>query len=331
MRVSVWQEWSSNHSGDFRIVGVFPSVEAAQRAAQAAWRLWGSYMDQEAREQAEHMADLSPAQQEDQRWLLELYLHEAAAAHTALGEQPVAQIPAEASNGAVEQESPAPPPTPDWSAATGVDWTSYVELAAPVMPWLQPLEIIAWDRMVILYNRNTWSPTPAAGYELLRTLGADVAALSTIEGAIITKLIVRVRCLAPETQPASGIVGPIRRYLASTGQRRQRMAPPWGPGFRLEATGSILRSGRHISIVAFFYWPEDGLPALVDYLATRGCTDIRYTIREGPPTIRLPRRSRRRHAHPAPRYRPLRDLKRWYAARRLARLLQARREQGSGT
>jgi hypothetical protein len=34
MRVTLWQEFSSNHSSDFTVVGEFPTPEAAQEAAR---------------------------------------------------------------------------------------------------------------------------------------------------------------------------------------------------------------------------------------------------------------------------------------------------------
>src|SRR5947208_2560374 len=53
MRISIWQQFSSNNSSDFTVVGVFETPEAAQRAANdvrqmietiIAW--WAQHQDQ---------------------------------------------------------------------------------------------------------------------------------------------------------------------------------------------------------------------------------------------------------------------------------------------
>src|SRR5438128_12461474 len=42
MQVRIWQQFSSNNSSDFTVVGVFDTPEAAQRAAEAVSEIMGT-------------------------------------------------------------------------------------------------------------------------------------------------------------------------------------------------------------------------------------------------------------------------------------------------
>ncbi len=207
MRVSIWQQFSSNNSSSFTVVGVFDTPETAQRAAA------------EVRNIIEAM----------KVWHKE---------HPEEGDDIL--------------RSGGYPPTPaevEVGKRFGFDWEQAVEWY-----WYVSVEVIL-DRFVYIRPADFRPDTAGEPFDkILSGLGGQGLLHGNSYGDQIGTILAEVNCVAPDEATAQELVN---KYL------------DWDHFSRAE--------GRHLH---FYDWTfsEFDLPEFIDYLKSRGCTDIQYRL-----------------------------------------------------
>jgi hypothetical protein len=232
----MWQQFASNHSNSFTVVGAFSSAEDAQRAGQT--------MQQMLKTIAEHMPTV--------------FTTEPNRAEVEFGER------------------------------YDIPWTHTLD-------WLEPSDdtaqhAIIYDNFVIVSNLvTTWTGAHPID-KVLQKLGARVMATEEMGSTV---LVVEVWCTAPDVNTAEFIYNSIAPYLeALRDETFQFDQPsPWntfsatamqdGVSFTPDDayTGYIDRDEIHLHLYKMcFGYLGYGLPALLSYLRSKGCTEVRYEV-----------------------------------------------------
>jgi hypothetical protein len=176
-------------------------------------------------------------------------------------------------------------------------------------------DVLQWERLVFVYDSNTWD-MPTAYYHLLERLGS----VETVVGWDIEEhLRLWLACTAPDEATATHITDAVHAYLATHnapfgpvprpanaettegGWREQaqallrqflplptmpvQRAPcPWGSAIVDEVadgdeSSTVLRDGQRIRFDLRFWHIAEGTRALVRYLEAQGCTGFEYYIK----------------------------------------------------
>jgi hypothetical protein len=264
MRVSLWRQFSSNHSARFTIVGVFESVEAAQRAADKFRRMLARM--------TEWLADPANADA-DSLWHQQGF-------------------------------PPPTPPEQALAEQYGVDWGPYSIdwFWGDDFSW--PIEeprvdmVTTFERTVFIspFRQSDFGAKPAD--TLLERLGATVVVdgdLLHMEGEH-SYLTVELTCTAPDQQTAQALVAQYRQHLENMARRWERWGeqgayeepePPWPAAeepwakWATLTNGRVTRRGRqlHFHNLQLGNLPY-ALPALIAHLRQQGCTNISYAFKE---------------------------------------------------
>ena len=233
MRVSIWQQFSSNHSGWFTVVGTLESAEKANTAA----------------------AKLSEIIQAIHEW------HQ--------------QHPGHVDQGNVD---PIPPEV-EFARQYGVKW----DMAVDWFDEKSPVSVLD-DNVVVLDVSDTWSyPLPFLG--ILKQLGGSVVYSFGMDEPF-AEFRVKLTCTAPDETVASDLATRILAYLPEPWEQRT----PWYPddlnydeiaADAVGAEGTLRQLGQALAFELHFFEIAKGLPALIQYLQSQGCTGIEYQFVQG--------------------------------------------------
>lgn len=255
MRLSLWQQFSSNHSARFTVVGEFASKEAAEDAASKMRQFFKEINDWfESPENVEAKED-----REDGEYA------------------PVSEPELQISNqlGIIWYES-----TLDWYPSDG--------------------NVMTLDHIVLVQPSQTWQGgKPLA--ELLAKYGAkgmvdgDVGDFDS--GEAIRHINIRFTCLAPTETIAQSIIQSIDDYLVKYRLSMENWGNPNHQSTMFETpwklfstdlwssfntfSGKVSQDGSELTFdqVSFFRTGQ-GLPAMVAWLRSLGCSDFDYQLTE---------------------------------------------------
>lgn len=236
MKISIWQQFSSNHSSDFRIVGTFPTFEQAERAAREIQSI--------LRDVASFWRDLSPEEVQD--WRGRLY-----------GEiTPIEQALSHVYGVRWSQRADTP---------HGLDWLPFDSDEAMKA-------VVLFEKSVFIENISDTHVGAEPFETLLKMWGASVVGYYEVgEGAIGVTLT----CLAPDEATADLLLHDIRlTWQDKANQARDiliggRFAA--ADHFDIRCEGLKL-----IYPIEFLNTIQEDFPAFIAYLWGHGCTQIEY-------------------------------------------------------
>lgn len=256
VRISIWQQFSSNHSSFFTVVGEFQSETEAQRAAVELRRL------------VQAIADYYAAHPE----AADVWDNEGIAPPT----PPEIQM-AEQYQLAIDKEY-------------GLDW---IWGGMPINE-----AVISWDRLVfVTHPGDTWYGAHPFDY-IVQKLGGKTK-INGIQDRgtdhqepASSTWIKQLTCIAPDESFAQALVREIAQFQRENQQARQSADiisipnAPWQPTgipwFVQDASmggGRVENQGTKLIFTNWDFWKlAYGLPALVNYLIQKGCTNIQYEL-----------------------------------------------------
>ncbi len=249
MRISIWQEFSSNHSARFTVVGVFESAERASRAAAELMDVVKTIIEWYARPEN---ADALEGWRES-------------------GDQP-----------------PSPPEV-QFAQRYGVEWSDrsldWLWLDdrgnGPVRAYENLVFVNGTESW--LGSRPADALVEKLGGQALVDGSIIVYGEET---DLWGEISVTLTCTAPDETAAQAISDEVMAYVDLVKQDHNRMFDtPWS-GYHTRFSissfdGSVRRDGRKLIFErASFFHIADGLPALMAYLKDKGCTDIQYVLAE---------------------------------------------------
>jgi hypothetical protein len=264
MRVSIWQQFSSNHSARFTVVGKFKTTEDAASAAEAITNMTRAAVEwMQRRENAEVL------EQREQGELV-----------------------------------PATPPEREFAEKLGVSWgfarfgdmfTDRWQRAVTVFDTLVLIDGTESD-----YGAHPYDAIVARlGGEVyvdgtlrmetveMQLSGDDEPRTYLDDPGDYSRLTASVSCRAADSDSAAQIQAEYEGY-----QERERATrgtndwelfnTPWAePGKQSSVSGELSRDGVNLNFsgLEFFHLVE-GFPAMLSYLRAKGCTEIQYTFME---------------------------------------------------
>ena len=242
MRISIWQQFSSNHSASFTIVGTFKSAEDAERTA--------SFLRGIVQQISTYWRQLPP----DEREALWKRMYN-------YREQPLESTP-------IEQAL---------SRELNVEWSKNIEGQPRAIDWIPTDAELADGAVKVMDNHvfiknigRTW-----VGSEPFETL-LRREAISVVGNYEVPKsgaefFGVRIRCHAPDDRTATRLMVDFRETGENTGDFRLD---------RLILMDGLLI--RHDLDLTYTGWPLASrnpweiVPIALEYLRSQGCTNIRY-------------------------------------------------------
>ncbi len=264
MRVSVWQQFSSNHSAGFTVVGRFASGEEANKAAEEFQKLI----------QASH------------QWLVDSRLRQKDTIE----------------NVAPDSQDTLPEPEREFSEKYQVEWHPYgIDWLEGSYDLTELVKVVHTDVFVTTNTyESAWLPVPIV--TAMAKMGARSVGSERDDSRIgfLTCLDVELSCAAPDRQIAARVASTVVKSLEwaitqndfSREFEMSRPDMPWIPdgldelgslgyeivgGFR----SAVKQQANRMSCFIQFSQTGVGLPAFVGWLGTLGCTEIQYRLREG--------------------------------------------------
>jgi hypothetical protein len=241
MRVSIWQQFSSNHSADFTVVGVFNTPEAANKAAE----------------------ELRDVLRTIQNWY----------------RQPENEEVIEKLHGLTNEQG-APVPTPietELGKRYGFEWIEQ----APDFLWYQlssdaTQAVAAWEQILFvesyLTGERTWSGVfPIA--KLVEKLGGKSF---MYDGMSADGFWFKLSCIAPD-ESAANLIDKLFN-LAQDHDDTQVKDIPKELLLSGKLSRNELELEFQIWEIGIL---SDDLPMMIDYLRNHGCTQIKYEFFEG--------------------------------------------------
>ena len=250
MRISIWQQFASNHSAHFRLVGQFESPEWAAEVAEelchvlrtigAWWQSIDNYTIHDRRERQ------------------------------------------------MAESGELTPPERQFSLEYGVPWWRSEEVGeGSPLDWVRGAwaanSVVVYDNLVFMEPPNdTWGgPVPFDA--IMRELGGKVAADREDGG----RIVMTISCVAPNEEVAEQMVSLVKLLaLRSGGKGIIIQIPGIQPPFQGE--GEVIRENNRIVYrnVDLYYqeymqgeqrlrFPQT-ITVLVEYLKQQGCTEISY-------------------------------------------------------
>jgi len=275
MRVSIWQQFSSNHSTHFTVVGRFASPEAATKAADELLKLmnaiaqWGKDYHQ-ARKQVE-------AKESDPRKRKALLLK---------------AFP--------DSAHQLPKPEREFSEKYNIEWgsQSILDWIVGPDPVTELVKVVGTD-VFVTTNRETWRKPDCVLASVTR-LGARSGHIQKTDESLIG---ISLSCQTPDVPTAESIITAINEHLSYLTEVNElqlsqdewyNFVEPlvdWLPQntgavdnflFEMVDGHGIQQDGGQVKAKLRFYDIGFGLPAFVSWLEHLGCTDIAYDLTEGP-------------------------------------------------
>lgn len=260
MQITIWREYSSNHSSRFTVVGVFESAEKAERAAAELMDMVRTILDWY--QQPEH-ADALQERQDGCAPPSPPEMHFAR------------QYGVEWSMYSLDwlwDDGEANRPVRTFENLVFIDGTESKLGAKPADALMAKLggQVLVDGSIVV--------------DELIVDLSIvvdELTGMNVMEGMVTVSLT----CTAPDEATAQTIYDEMTTYLNAAKQDISRCfdtpwrsADYWHPS---SFTGTIQCEGRKIAIEqGSFFSITYGLPAMIRYLQNKGCTGIRYTLTE---------------------------------------------------
>jgi hypothetical protein len=212
MKITLWQQFSSNHSGSFTVVGNFGTPEEAEKIATQLWDWLQQMLNKGITELGQQISET---------YKLDWY--------------------------------------PD-----GVSWNGG--------PTNMDEAVIRIGNTVFLTTDSyeTWNDaTPFAG--LMWKLGAREVLYATDETLYLG---IQLTCLAPDEKTADEVYDQVNKYLRD---KEPIHLPPWEDETESGlAWGYIHQKERKIKMSLQFWKAASGFRALMNYLHTKGFTEITY-------------------------------------------------------
>ncbi len=245
MKISIWRQFSSNHSASFQMVGTFDSVEKAMEAAEHIRHI--------LREIATYWQNL-PAEDREARW----------------DRQPEEITPIEQ---ALSQRYGV-----EWSrnAYSGephrIDWI-------PADPERTVQAVLQFEHCVFMENIGNTDVGTEPFETLLRKWGASIAAWREVEGTLIS---MTTTCLAPDEDTAERLLGEVEVITSDDEFARQGVVIGHAlMGYSNRS--AIRREGRKLiyPLNALLLESINHFPMFFAYLRENGCTEIEYQFSEG--------------------------------------------------
>jgi hypothetical protein len=260
MRISIWQQWASNHSASFTVVGEFKSAEAANKAAETLRDILVTIAEWYDRPEN---ADLRA-----QWW-----------------EQ--------------GEELPPSPPEIDFGKQYGVGWNEHSIIDWVLSRSVAEAAVSVLGSHVFVSNgilEETWlGPKPFDA--LMEKLGGRVQVTGESGDA---RLSVAISCIAPDEGTARSVCDQCSTYFSNphlqpmpwqsyADEQALRAIDPADMARYVAASitsfgsaaqeGSVNRDGLKLEFSGVVFSNiQHGLLALVEYLNGKGCTDIKCVL-----------------------------------------------------
>jgi hypothetical protein len=245
MKISIWQQFSSNHSADFVIVGKFHTPETAEEAAQKLRGL---------------LAEVT-----------EWYRSNADAVEESAMD-----------TGFIPLSEPEREFSTTYSADFGDKSLIYWGFL-PIISWKQSEEVVRVGEHVLLSPHAEAAmddPRPLKG--LMAGLGSNDTYVQLDAGdAYMWEIRVHLTCLPPDEETAQAIFDQVAAYLnpaAFTSIGTTSWG--WGTSTGGSAWGEVRLDGRQLIFDVVLDNPNSGLPALITHLEANDCKDIDFTMEE---------------------------------------------------
>jgi hypothetical protein len=264
MRVSIWQQFSSNHSSQFTVVGKFKTIEDAARAAAAI-----EAMIRAAVEWIQQPENAEVLQQAETKGLFS-----------------------------------ATPPEREFAEKLGLDWGpsrygemffkdwSYQVITLDNLLFVDGNEssrgAYPFDAVVAKLGGEVYvHGTLATKIVEVKRKADDAPRKYREETGDYASLTVSVSCVAPDDAAAARIETEYGDYQARMSASRgspewDLFSTPWEEfGGLSSTTGNLRREGARLFFIDLqIFHISEGFPAMIDYFRARGCTDIRYEFHE---------------------------------------------------
>jgi hypothetical protein len=260
LRLSIWEQFSSNHSSRFTVVGVFHSADEANRAADTIMAVRQATNDW-----------LKSPENDELRERVE--------------------------NGGFAI-LPAAPPECEFAVKMGITWEYsrvndwYFAIAFDDLLFIDGSESSMGARpmdeiVARLGGRVYTEGTTATTVEESTLPGKDTAQLYFEDAGPHTRLTTAVTCKAPSETVAAEIEREFAEYLTRSCSPDNPDTPeaifntPWQAyqeeNFYSSVDGLLHRDGSKLSFVNLsFFDITGGFPAMIKYLRAKGCEDVRY-------------------------------------------------------
>ncbi len=248
MRLSIWQEFSGNHSSRFTVIGQFESAEQAQAAADRLTALLKQI--DEWYQQPENAEALE---------------------QVTYGPQP-----------------PPSPPEIRIARELGIEWSDYsIDWLGfdnggrgPVRAFQQLVFVDGTESD--LGSKPADALVAKLGGQVL------VDGVRSAETGDWSEVYLYLTCQAPDESTARAIEGEIQTYLSQSRDAGYSFDTPWKAYRRNELDvssfrGIVRREGTRLSIErGTFFHIAHGLPALLQYLRDKSCSGMEYQLVEEP-------------------------------------------------
>ncbi|MBZ0287954.1 MAG: hypothetical protein K8I30_10095 [Anaerolineae bacterium] len=265
MRVSIWQQFSSNHSSSFSVVGRFQSVEDAERVASRFRALFTAVVEWDAARRAAW--DQAENEESDGQKRLARY-------H--------ALFP--------DVLNDLHQPEREFSQQYGLDWKESIDWLWGEFDPLEMVSVVGQD-VFVTTNSMTWHrPQSVIDAMILWGSGATVS-----EEGDERFLDVALTFHAPSEATAVQITEVVQALIDFDDEVDEPPPPPWMPdallsdetdfsySFFYDIVGSddhIIRDGLSVRAKLRFWHTGYALPAFVAWLGRLGCSDIHYQLAE---------------------------------------------------
>jgi hypothetical protein len=257
MKVTVWKQFSSNHSSHFTVVGEFPTPEAAQEVAQ---RLRAFFDEINAWFEKPENAEAKVKRDEGQYWSMS-------------------------------------EPEQALSQQYGVTWPQYtLDWIWPNMQTVFVVDnlLFAQPPQSVQGGKPIADLLTAMGAKGM--VHGDLYEFESAEyDRKLYSVRIEIRCTAPAAAIAQAIATEINTYFAASRRRYdlaqptlpQVIRPPWNQfekgmeyAFNFFSGRVVAEDTRLVINVDGFYKLGYGFPALAEWLRSKGCTDFQYTLEE---------------------------------------------------
>ncbi len=255
MRISIWRQWSSNHSAAFTVMGKFQTIEEAQQAGDTLKNI---------------LTEVARWKQKDREEKWQAFLIAQNIQHPTLADRVLFDDNYLSDYEPTEIEQ-------QFARQHNVTWGPTLEYAYD--PELAPQAVRIVDHTVIVaedfIGQETWTG-PFPFLELLKKLGGEVAVHTEFSGSITITL----RCKAPDESTATQLKKQVRQERKISDAPTISIADlPRGQEYISECVnGNVRREGLELT----YTYEERNygryFAQLLKYLRAHNCTILNYTF-----------------------------------------------------
>jgi hypothetical protein len=282
MKISLWQQFSSNHSSKFTVVGRFQSAEAAEEVGERFRTLFVSideWLTQWLAEKDEALKQ-AEAMETDLKKRMERFVELFPDVLNKIGQ-----------------------PERDFMQQYNVHWEESIDWLWGDYNPAQLVKVIGSD-VLVMTNTNLTEQKPTSVRDAMMTWGAQATVVC--EEGDSRSIGVYLSCLAPSEEIAEQIFSIIQAnidYIRDSNTRfgveyEYPLEPltepprPWIASdlalrhdnddyeYQIGSGRNVQRNGLELSCELQFYRTGFGLPAFIDWLTSQGCTHIQYRLTE---------------------------------------------------